>query len=141
MLSILIVGFTFHATKLFSPTYVLYSHQWPWLSCCYSLFSILCSWLIVVFSPFYVLIFANYCKFTIKNSHLRDIELRIETFAGGIFILNYLREISILDSPISTNHNCKFIIKNACLIIENGNFFSRTSNWEWRIESDNLWLS
>ena len=65
-------------------------------------FSIICSQLIVVFSMFSIIIFTNNFKFTVKITHFRNIKLRIETFAGSIFILNSLREISILDSPFST---------------------------------------
>ena len=152
LFSILSMNFTFHVTKLFSPPSALYSHQWPWVSCCYSTFSILCSQLIFVVSPFSILIFANHWKFNVKSTHLENIELRIDTFAGDISILNSLREIAILDSPFSTNYNCKFSMNNACLIIENWewNFFLnnvelRMENWGWQfvtfVNNDWYWTA
>ena len=86
-------------------------------------------------SPFSILIFANHWKLTIKSTLLGNIELRIEIFSGGISILNSLKEIAILDSPFSTNHDCKFSISDAFLIMDNWELKCFLKNNELRMEN------
>ena len=87
------------------------------------------------FLPLSILIFSNHFKFTVKRTHLENIELRTCIFAAGISILNHLRKITILYLLFSTNHNFKLNIKNACLIIENFKWKCFLKNIEPRMEN------